>query len=50
MISVVSFDLSGAGQSESLLGSGFRFDFWHFFKVLKFMFRVQYISCPISSI
>ena len=30
VVSVMSLDFTGAGQSESFLGSGFRFDFRHF--------------------
>jgi hypothetical protein len=32
VISVMSLDFAGAGQSESLLGGGLGFDFWHFFE------------------
>ena len=39
VIRVMSLDFSGAGQSESFLDSGFRFNFWHFFKFLKFILR-----------
>jgi hypothetical protein len=31
VVSVMSLDFAGAGQSESLLGGGLGFDFWHFF-------------------
>ena len=30
MVSVMSLDFAGAGESESLLGSGLRFNFRHF--------------------
>ena len=31
MVSVMSLDFAGAGQSKSLLGGGLGFNFWHFF-------------------
>ena len=35
MVSMMSLDFAGAGQSESLLGSGLRFNFRHFFLIFK---------------
>jgi len=29
-VSMLAFDLSGAGDVKSLFGAGFRFHFWHF--------------------
>lgn len=33
MISMLSLDFAGAGESETLLGSGFGFHSWHYFTV-----------------
>ena len=30
LVSMSSFNLSGAGKGEPFLGSGIRFNFWHF--------------------
>ena len=33
VVSMMSLDLTCSGETESLLGTGVRFNFWHFFVI-----------------
>ena len=42
VVSVMSFDLTGSGETESLLCAGICLYFWHFFVCFKLLFIVRW--------